>query len=52
MSFEIIQESTPFWHFHKNVNVAQLGHVPSIGTSDNRKGQCLVNTAGEVALPI
>lgn len=31
------------WHLHKLWNAAQPDHVPLIGTSDNRKGQCLVN---------
>ncbi|XP_025269746.1 uncharacterized protein LOC112639559 [Camponotus floridanus] len=35
----------------RNTIAAQAGHVPSIGTSDNPKGQCLVNTAGGVGLP-
>jgi len=41
-----------FWHLYKNGSAAQLGHVSSIGTSDNRKGQCLVNMASGIGLPI
>ena len=40
-----------FWHLHKNRSAAQPGHVSLNGTSDNRKGQSLVNTADGVRLP-
>ena len=30
----------------------KLGHVPSNGIGENRKGLCQVNTAGGVELPI
>ena len=33
-----------FWYIHKSENASQPDHVPSIETSDNRAGQCLVNT--------
>lgn len=33
------------WYFHMSV------HVSSLGTSDNRKGQCLMNTVDQVEFP-
>ncbi|GBM62231.1 hypothetical protein AVEN_196739-1 [Araneus ventricosus] len=43
MSFQAIQDSTHVWHLHENGRASQTGRVPSIGTSDNLKGQSLVN---------
>ena len=45
-------ESPILWHLHRNGSVVQPDHVSSIGISNNRKVQCLVNTAGGVRLPI
>jgi len=50
--FEDIRESTNFWYLYKNESAAQPGHFPSIGTSDNGKGQYLMNTVGEIELSI
>ena len=41
-----------FWYLQKNESVAQPSPVPSIRTSDNWTGQCLINTLGGVGLPI
>ena len=45
MSFEAIQESIHFSLLRKNESAGQLGHVPSNGIGENRKGLCQVNTA-------
>ena len=38
--------------FRSNESAYQLGHVPSNGIGENRKGICQVNTVGGVELPI
>jgi len=50
--FEVIHVSIQLWFHHKNVSVGQPGRMPLIETNDNRREQCLENTAGGIGLPI
>ena len=50
--FRLSKSQPIIWNLYKKGSAAQSDHVSSIRTSDNREGQCFVNTAGGVGLPI